>query len=326
MKRTVKLGSVAALSLVMAACGNNANSNSTTNSSATSVMESGATNATTESSGVSCEKTSEEDIAALFDRWNDDLKSGDPANVAENYATDSVLLPTVSNKVRFSADEKKDYFAHWLEKKPSGVVNKRWIELDCNHAVDTGVYTFTYGDGSKVPARYTFVYGVEGGEWKILTHHSSAMPVAGADTDMPPADMSTGSPPPATDVDGCATVHAGDMDKKIGAWSDALSSGDAAAVVKHYAQDSVLIAPDSNEMLMTAAEKEQYFKQLMEKQPTLTMDDHWTSFECNAATDSGLYTMTFADGTTTKGRFTSTYRWNGAEWEITSQHASVMPE
>jgi ketosteroid isomerase-like protein len=31
-------------------------------------------------------------------------------------------------------------------------------------------------DGSKVLARYSFVYVKEDGEWKIAHHHSSAMP------------------------------------------------------------------------------------------------------------------------------------------------------
>jgi ketosteroid isomerase-like protein len=31
-------------------------------------------------------------------------------------------------------------------------------------------------DGSKVLARYSFVYVKENGEWKIAHHHSSAMP------------------------------------------------------------------------------------------------------------------------------------------------------
>ena len=36
---------------------------------------------------------------------------------------------------------------------------------------------FTMGiDGSKVNARYSFLYIYEDGEWKIAHHHSSAMP------------------------------------------------------------------------------------------------------------------------------------------------------
>jgi hypothetical protein len=42
---------------------------------------------------------------------------------------------------------------------------------------DVGIYEFTMGaDGSKVKARYSFVYVYEDGEWKISHHHSSIMP------------------------------------------------------------------------------------------------------------------------------------------------------
>ncbi|MNG32396.1 Calcium/calmodulin dependent protein kinase II Association [compost metagenome] len=46
--------------------------------------------------------------------------------------------------------------------------------------MDSGVYTFTLtqADGSKreVQARYTFLYERLDGQWKIINHHSSAMP------------------------------------------------------------------------------------------------------------------------------------------------------
>jgi len=43
-----------------------------------------------------CQKVADKDIAALFVRWNDALQSGDPQNVVDTYAQDSLLLPTLS--------------------------------------------------------------------------------------------------------------------------------------------------------------------------------------------------------------------------------------
>ena len=43
---------------------------------------------------------SKADIAGLFDKWNAALATLDSAKVADMYAKDAVLLPTVSNKVR----------------------------------------------------------------------------------------------------------------------------------------------------------------------------------------------------------------------------------
>jgi uncharacterized protein (TIGR02246 family) len=128
----------------------------------------------------SCHATSQSEISALFDRWNNSLQTGDPRLVVANYADYSVLLPTVSNKPRSTPEEKEDYFVHFLENGPVGQIDWNWIEIDCNTAIDAGLYTFTFGkDGKQVKARYTFTYKWFGDAWLITSHHSSAMPEKG---------------------------------------------------------------------------------------------------------------------------------------------------
>ncbi|WP_227747165.1 nuclear transport factor 2 family protein [Paraburkholderia franconis] len=123
-----------------------------------------------------CHPTSKKQIAALFDRWNDSLKTGNPDKVVANYAPHSILLPTVSNKPRLTVEEKVDYFRHFLENKPVGTIDFREIMIECNMAVDAGLYSFKYGDGTIVKARYTFTYEWNGKKWLITSHHSSKMP------------------------------------------------------------------------------------------------------------------------------------------------------
>lgn len=123
-----------------------------------------------------CHVATEKDIAALFDRWNASLQTGDPKKVVANYATRSILLPTVSNKLRLTPAEREDYFVEFLKKKPSGTIDQRFIEVDCNTALDAGIYTFRFGDGSEVKARYSYTYKWNGKQWLITSHHSSAMP------------------------------------------------------------------------------------------------------------------------------------------------------
>ncbi|MFL6676256.1 MAG: DUF4440 domain-containing protein [Massilia sp.] len=124
-----------------------------------------------------CKPTNEQEISALFDRWNGSLQTGDPRAVVANYAPRSVLLPTVSNKPRLTEAEKEDYFLHFLENKPIGKIDSRTIIISCNAAVDAGLYTFTFGTtGEQVKARYTYTYMWDGKKWLITTHHSSAMP------------------------------------------------------------------------------------------------------------------------------------------------------
>jgi len=124
-----------------------------------------------------CKATSEQEVAALFDRWNQSLQTGDAHKVVANYAEKSVLLPTVSNTPRLNAAQKEDYFEHFLENKPFGRIDARTIEIGCTTAVDAGLYTFTFAKtGSVVKARYTYNYKWNGSQWLITSHHSSAMP------------------------------------------------------------------------------------------------------------------------------------------------------
>jgi len=129
---------------------------------------------------ATCTTASEAEIAGLFDRWNASLATLDPARVTANYASGAVLLPTVSNRPRTSPALIEDYFVTFLQAKPQGRINERHVTIGCDMATDVGVYTFTLAnpDGSsrQVVARYSFVYVPEGGTWKILHHHSSAMP------------------------------------------------------------------------------------------------------------------------------------------------------
>ena len=124
------------------------------------------------------EKTvNEEQVIALFGDWNDALATGDPDVVTNMYAEDAVLLPTVSNQVRHNHAEIRDYFVAFLAKQPQGVITESNARvLSDTLATNAGVYVFTFGDGSTVSARFNYTYELRGGAWKIIQHHSSAMP------------------------------------------------------------------------------------------------------------------------------------------------------
>jgi uncharacterized protein (TIGR02246 family) len=133
------------------------------------------------------------EIAALFDVWNDTLRTGGPHDMALLYAEDGVLLPTVSNQVRSNRVEIADYFEHFLALHPRGTINEQHIDvLDANTAVNSGVYTFDVikeGQPTFVVARYSYLYEKIGGKWLIKSHHSSAMPEALANRPAPLAQQ-----------------------------------------------------------------------------------------------------------------------------------------
>ena len=132
---------------------------------------------------MSCARVNEQQVAALFDRWNASLGTGDPDKVAANYAPDGVLLATVSNRPRKTPADIREYFVKFLKAKPVGKIDSRTVKIGCNIAQDVGTYTFRFGDGKTVHARYTYVYEWNGEKWLIAHHHSSAMPEPVADAE-----------------------------------------------------------------------------------------------------------------------------------------------
>ncbi|MET9818255.1 SgcJ/EcaC family oxidoreductase [Streptomyces sp. NPDC006355] len=122
-------------------------------------------------------------VLGLFDNWNAALRTGDPQKVADLYAKDAVLLPTVSNNVRTDRAEIVDYFEHFLRNKPVGTKIESVVNvLDRDTVIDTGVYEFALtdpatGEKNTVKARYTYAYEKQpDGRWLIVNHHSSKMP------------------------------------------------------------------------------------------------------------------------------------------------------
>ena len=129
---------------------------------------------------IACVASDEAQISALFDRWNNSLRTLDPDQVLANYATDGVLLPTVSNEPRTTPAKIRAYFVQFLKRAPQGRIDQRLIKIGCNVAQDVGTYTFRFKNGGTVHARYTFVYEQADGQWLIAHHHSSAMPKVAA--------------------------------------------------------------------------------------------------------------------------------------------------
>ena len=118
----------------------------------------------------------ENEITALFDEWNSALLTGDPEQVVALYASNAILLPTMSNQVRRNHEEIKDYFAHFLRKGPVGSIVQSNVRTFGQLGINSGIYTFSLKDGTSLQARFTFVYWWDGERWLITEHHSSQMP------------------------------------------------------------------------------------------------------------------------------------------------------
>jgi len=111
--------------------------------------------------------------------WNKALQTGNPDNVVACYAAGAILLTAVSAKVRHNHDEIRDYFVHFLSKKPRGRIIEQNIRIFDTIAINSGLYNFSLtedGVHADVAARFTFVYRKYEDGWLIIEHHSSVLP------------------------------------------------------------------------------------------------------------------------------------------------------
>jgi len=125
-----------------------------------------------------CRPVSNKEISSLFDRWNNSLQSGDPRKmVAANYAPKSKLKPDAAGKPLLTQESKEAYFRQFMEKKPVVKIEARDIAIDCNTAVDKGIYNVTFQDGSVTRENYAYAYewNVKKMKWLITSHQSSAI-------------------------------------------------------------------------------------------------------------------------------------------------------
>ena len=137
--------------------------------------------------GFAQTEKAEKEVAETTDIWLNTVTSGSEEVVDEVvslYAEDGVLWGTVSEQVRDTPAEIRDYFQYFAKLPELSVSSyKGCIRMyDDNLAINTGYYTFTYskdGRTKEVPARYSFVYQKDGNnKWEIIEHHSSALPEA----------------------------------------------------------------------------------------------------------------------------------------------------
>lgn len=246
-------------------------------------------------------------MRGLFTLWNDALATGDPRIVASRYASDSVLLPTVSDTPRTDSASITDYFKTFLQRKPRGEILEGFIKKGDGWCQDSGIYEFYMGDDqSKVKARYTFFYVNEGGKWKIQHHHSSVMPER----------ITFGQ-----------EVNEEQVKNLFHLWNDALATGDSEAVADRYAKDAVLLPtvsdlPRNNRKLIV-----DYFDNFLKLEPQGVILESNVMMGANWCQDAGIYEFTLgATGDKVKARYSFIYVFEDGKWKIAHHHSSKMPE
>lgn len=121
-----------------------------------------------------------EGVRAATARWVDAFNRKDAAAIVSLYAPDAILFGTSSPVLRDSPALIEDYFRTLPDLGDAVItVGVDRVQLLGGTAIHTGYYTrSTAQDGrlAQNPARFTFVYAWRDGQWRILNHHSSALP------------------------------------------------------------------------------------------------------------------------------------------------------
>lgn len=132
---------------------------------------------------MKCAAATPTQVEGLFSQFNAAWATKDPAKVTPLFAKDAVLLATVSNTPRTTPEAINDYFVGFLKNSPVGTIQTSSVQVGCNIATRLGTWdvALTNPDTKAVTvvkARYSFIYKIENGTWKIYHLHSSMMPEA----------------------------------------------------------------------------------------------------------------------------------------------------
>jgi uncharacterized protein (TIGR02246 family) len=124
----------------------------------------------------------QEDVNAATRAWVQAYNSRDPQKILALYAPDAVFWGTSSPTLRDTPELIADYFKSSAS-QPNARVELGDLKVRTwgDTAASTGSYTFTdVRDGQTVrrPARFSFVYRRQNGNWLIVDHHSSSVPAA----------------------------------------------------------------------------------------------------------------------------------------------------
>lgn len=255
----------------------------------------------------------EDEVRGLFHLWNDALATLDSDAVAKRYAKSGVLLPTVSDTPRTDYSSIKDYFDNFLLKKPQGVILESYVTIGTNWCEDVGIYEFDLL-GDKVKARYSFIYKVEDGQWKIAHHHSSMMPEpllassAGADSDT-------------------VVLPKNEVRDLFALWNGALATLDPDQVAARYSKSPCLLPTVSDVPRTDYDSIKSYFVEFLKKEPQGTILESYVTSGPDWCMDDGIYEFKFgATGDVVKARYSFVYTREGDTWKIAHHHSSQMPE
>jgi len=134
------------------------------------------------------------------------------------------------------------------------------------------LFQFTMGaDGTKVKARYSFIYVWEesSNQWKIVHHHSSMMPETGGKE--------------------VSKISEEQVKNLFHLWNDALDTLDPELVASRYSKNAVLLPTVSDEPRTDKAGITNYFENFLKLKPQGTIVESHVQVGDGWCKDVGIY-------------------------------------
>lgn len=122
------------------------------------------------------------DVAAALVTWEQTVESGNLRDIMNLYHKDAMMIPTFAQAPLTRRRQIEEYFRLIVSNSEIDVtVLESHPRSFGNMAINSGRYALSYtqdGEQVVIPARFTFVYTLDGGRWSIVEQHASRMPDA----------------------------------------------------------------------------------------------------------------------------------------------------
>ena len=244
----------------------------------------------------------------------------------------------------------------FLKKLPDGTITQDNVQSYGEDAyLHTGMYTFQTGpEGNRQPveARFSYMWRKVDGDWKIVHHHSSALPkqAATAEVELSSEDMypiAQASQASSSRVGStrwfcrefaqsdCLPNHSAILtymsQDNFKRWNDALVEKDYEKVASLYSSTDLSFLPTvSPKFIRDGQSTREYFINFLKKLPEGTItQDNVQKYGSDAYLHTGLYTFqTGPEGNRqpVEARFSYMWRKIDGVWKITHHHSSALPK
>lgn len=121
------------------------------------------------------------EVTSALDNWKDAVEGGEAEAIASLYDKNAIMISTFVQLPITNHKALLDYYKKVVANPDVRIdIEETHPRKFGNMAVNTGKYTLSYtqeGEEVIVPARFSFVYQLQGKKWMIVDHHSSAIPM-----------------------------------------------------------------------------------------------------------------------------------------------------